>query len=479
MTSGFVYAVPASSGGGSLADGDYGDVTVSGGGTIIEIDADAVTTTEILDGAVTFPKIQDISGLTVMGNPTNLSTVPDEIQATGADEVLMVNSGGTTLEWAQVRAGGIATGAVTFEKIENVLTDSLLGRDTAGTGDVENIGLNATLSMTGGGALQREALTGDVTASAGSNATTIAAGVVSNSKLRDSFGLSVIGRSINSVGSPADITTGGADSVLRLNSAGTLLDFGTIATGGIANDAVTYAKLQNGTGRSVLGKAASGAGDNADIVASADNQVLGRFAGSVAFSAIDTSTLANASSHSHQETIHTERMTQRRPYGFHAAGTVTLAMTDPVALSSTTDPEQYVFGFGMADAVVTWLGFDFVVPAEAVGSSDIDATIAFAVIGAPGANTVDIDLVGTVYEDGNSIAAGTTFSSATVIDISGYGAGEVVVATLTALGVSVGPRAYIHGTLQRDARVANTDDDYADTIIPLWIQFNGTVYTLA
>lgn len=78
----------------------------------------------------------------------------------------------------------IANDAVTFAKMQNIATDSLIGRDTAGTGDPENITLNATLSMTGSGALQRAALTGDVTASAGSNATTIANNAVTLAKIQ-------------------------------------------------------------------------------------------------------------------------------------------------------------------------------------------------------------------------------------------------------------------------------------------------------
>lgn len=48
-------------GGGSLADGDYGDVTVSGSGTAIAIDSNAVSTAKIAADAVTYAKIQDAS----------------------------------------------------------------------------------------------------------------------------------------------------------------------------------------------------------------------------------------------------------------------------------------------------------------------------------------------------------------------------------------------------------------------------------
>jgi hypothetical protein len=79
----------------------------------------------------------------------------------------------------------IAADAVTFAKMQNIATDSLIGRDTASSGDPENILLNTTLSMDGSGNLQRAALTGDVTASAGSNATAIATNAVLTAMIND------------------------------------------------------------------------------------------------------------------------------------------------------------------------------------------------------------------------------------------------------------------------------------------------------
>lgn len=73
--------------------------------------------------------------------------------------------------------------------------------------------------------LQRAALTGDVTASAGSNATTIANDVVSDAKLRNSAALSVIGRSANSTGDPADIAGSTVNHVLQVE-AGPVLSWG-------------------------------------------------------------------------------------------------------------------------------------------------------------------------------------------------------------------------------------------------------------
>jgi hypothetical protein len=88
--------------------------------------------------------------------------------------------------------------------------------------------------------------------------------LVSDILLRDSVGLSVIGRSANSTGKPADIVAGTDGHVLRL--AGTTLGFGTIVTAGIADDAVTYAKMQNVSATDkVLGRSTAGAGNVEEI----------------------------------------------------------------------------------------------------------------------------------------------------------------------------------------------------------------------
>lgn len=55
----------------------------------------------------------------------------------------------------------------------------------------------------------------------------------------------------------------------------------------IANDAVTNAKLRNSVATSVIGRAGGSTGDPADIVASADNQVLWRSGGGLGFAPLD------------------------------------------------------------------------------------------------------------------------------------------------------------------------------------------------
>jgi len=62
--------------------------------------------------------------------------------------------------------------AVTFAKMQNIATDRLLGRDTAASGNIEEIALNSTLEFDGSLNLRRAALSGAAVASAGSNVTT-------------------------------------------------------------------------------------------------------------------------------------------------------------------------------------------------------------------------------------------------------------------------------------------------------------------
>ena len=64
---------------------------------------------------------------------------------------------------------------------------------------------------------------------------------ITNAKLRNSSALSVIGRSSNSVGDPADITAGTDGYVLRRS--GTTLGFGQVANSGLADGSVTESKI--------------------------------------------------------------------------------------------------------------------------------------------------------------------------------------------------------------------------------------------
>jgi hypothetical protein len=113
----------------------------------------------------------------------------------------------------------------------------------------------------------------------------IAANGIGNAKLRDGGALTVIGRSANSSGDPADIAAVAASGAV-LRESGSTVGFGTIATAGIAANAVTVGKMQQIAGLSVLGVTAGSTADMAAITAGSDGHILTRVSStSLAFAA--------------------------------------------------------------------------------------------------------------------------------------------------------------------------------------------------
>jgi hypothetical protein len=102
------------------------------------------------------------------------------LDLTGSLDISGTLTAGTyTGQSSIVTLGTITSGvwngtAILFDDIQTVNTNVLLGRDTAGVGLIEQVTLDDTLEFTGAGVVQRAALTGDVTAAAGGNTTTVA-----------------------------------------------------------------------------------------------------------------------------------------------------------------------------------------------------------------------------------------------------------------------------------------------------------------
>lgn len=168
---------------------------------------------------------------------------------------------------------------------------NLLGTPSVAISNIVNgdIDANAGISLT---KLATGALPSGITvASANIVDGTIATGDLANNavdstKLRDSAALSVIGNATNAAADPADIAAATDGHVLRRS--GTALGFGTVASAGIADAAVTAAKLsgaQSGNAP-VFGVRAwvnfNGQRNAADTAASSDGQnVLIRSSGNV------------------------------------------------------------------------------------------------------------------------------------------------------------------------------------------------------
>lgn len=247
-------------------------------------------TVSVAANGITDAKLRQGSALSLVGRTANSVGDVANIAATAATDAVM-REAGSTIGWGTVATAGIANDAVTFAKTQNIATDRLVGRDTAATGDMEELTVTGGVEFSGAGGIQRSALTGDVTASAGSNATVIANDAVTYAKLQNVAGFSVVGKASTGAGDAADITAAD-ETVLGRTAAGNVA-FAQVATGQIANDAVTYAKIQNVAGFSVPGKATTGSGDAADITATATGQAFTNDGTTLAWRLLEDIILAN------------------------------------------------------------------------------------------------------------------------------------------------------------------------------------------
>lgn len=173
-----------------------------------------------------------------------LSTVVDgvTIELNGSNDLAVKDLG--------ISTGKIAADAVTFAKMQNIATDRLIGRDTAASGDPEEISIGGGLEFTGAGGIQRSALTGDVTASAGSNTTTIPNDTVTYAKMQNiSATARILGRKTAAAGDTEECTLS------------EILDFiGSAAQGDILyRGSAAWARLAAGTKGRVLQTQGSGA----------------------------------------------------------------------------------------------------------------------------------------------------------------------------------------------------------------------------
>ena len=291
-----------------------GDITTAGKALLDDADAAAQRTTLGLGTLATQ------SG-TFSGTSSGTNTGDQTITLTGD-----VTGSGTGSF-----AATIANDAVSYAKIQNVSAASkLLGRGDSGSGDVQEITIGSGLAMTGttlsasgggGGApdsadylvktanaslsaervvtdstsitanwgtagqvaFERAALTGDVTASANSNSTTIASGAVSTAKLggdittagkallddadasaqRTTLGLGTLATQSGTFSGTSSGTNTG-DQTITLTGDVTGSGTGSFAAT-IANQAVTNAKLANVATSTFKGRVTAGTGSPVDF----------------------------------------------------------------------------------------------------------------------------------------------------------------------------------------------------------------------
>ena len=207
--------------------------------------------------------------LTVDGMADYVAAVyPPYVHPNHSGDVTSVADGATT----------IANDAVTNAKLANVATATIKGRTTGGTGDPEDLTAaqaRAVLNVAdGANNYVHPNHSGDVT-SVADGATTIANDAVTNTKLANMAANSVKGNNTGGAADPLDLTAAqtrtllnvadGANNYVHPNHTGEVTSTADGATV-IANDAVTYAKMQNVSAASkLLGRGDSGSGDPQEI----------------------------------------------------------------------------------------------------------------------------------------------------------------------------------------------------------------------
>ena len=131
----------ASGGGGGLSDADYGDITVSGSGTVLTVDNNVVTNA----------KMADVATATFKGRTTAGTGDPEDLTATQATAMLNTvtsglkglapaSGGGTTNflradgTWTTPSAGSVAWGSITGTLSSQTDLDTALGAKASLTG---------------------------------------------------------------------------------------------------------------------------------------------------------------------------------------------------------------------------------------------------------------------------------------------------------------------------------------------------------
>jgi hypothetical protein len=235
-----------------------GDVTGSGTTAI---------TTAISNQAVTYAKIQNVASDRLLGRITTAGTVqeltPTQVRtllnvADGANNYTHPNHSGDVVSIGD-GATTISNQAVTYAKIQNVTADRILGRiTTTGTAQELTATQVRTLLNVANGANNyvHPNHSGDVV-SVGDGATTISDNAVTNNKFRQSVGFSVVGKTATGTGNVADIVAT-ADGVLRRSGTGNV-EFGTLVTGNIGDSQVTLGKIANIGANTILGNNTGGA----------------------------------------------------------------------------------------------------------------------------------------------------------------------------------------------------------------------------
>jgi len=430
---------------GGIEDGNKGDITVSGAGATLTINADAVTTPKILDGAVTGAKIDDKAvSLSKMADVSTGTVFYRKSASTGAPEVQSLatlktdlgltgtNSGDQTISLTgDVTGSGsgsfaatIADEAVTNAKLAHVATARIKGRVSASTGDVEDLtGTQATTLLdeftssakglapaSGGGSTNFLRADGQWAAPAGGG------GGGGSQNLFETIAVS--GQNSIVADSTTDTLTFAAGTNIALTTNATT-DTLTIATTGLAASATTDATNASNIGSGTLDAARLPQFTGGDVTTSAAGSVNLQ----IAANAVGTTEIADgAVTLAKMANMATSSLIYRKTAGSGAPEVNTLAtLKTDLGLTGTNSGDQTitltgdVTGSGTG-SFTTAIGTGVIVNADVNASAAIDATkLSFLQAGTNAvARTVDSKLedVVSVRDFGASPSASASVNKA-------------------------------------------------------------------
>jgi len=149
------------------APGPQGPPGSGGGGSGDVVGPSSATDNAIARFNLATGKLIQSSGITIADGATGV------LSGTNTGNQTIALTGDVTGSGTGTFAATIANDAVTFAKMQEISGTHLVGRHASGTGNPQEVSVGGGVEFSGSG-IQRSALTGDVTAPAGSNTTTLA-----------------------------------------------------------------------------------------------------------------------------------------------------------------------------------------------------------------------------------------------------------------------------------------------------------------